>query len=452
MRFAPEETPYPFIAMVPQDVTEKLLAEALQQRGRSVEYRTTFVSAEQRGDRVVATLDHDGRRSEVSAAFVVGCDGAHSAVRHLLNLPFEGAQYEDLFLLADVETNDALPSDELQLCPSEFGPLAIFPMSATRRRVVATFDRQEGDAPSLELVRSILRQRAPEGIEARSMIWSSYFRIHHRQVAELRVGRMFVAGDAAHIHSPFGGQGMNTGLGDVWNLAWKLDLALRGRRRPQAAARQLHRRAAADHQGSRRDHRPDDPGHGDAEPVRTGASRHDHPGAVAPHALPARVRAETVRAGHRLRGQPDRRRRRRAVFDDSLRGGEGIRSRLLLMIGEGADSSAQRPRGSSPIRSATSSSSARDPLRASRSFGRTDTSPSRRAMRGRRGAGVREVGDGVDADLGRPGYPLATGSISASALPRRRGHADGVGRFHGSGMSGRGLRGTRRTGRHRARR
>ena len=142
---------------------------------------------------------------------MVGCDGAHSAVRHLLNLPFEGAQYEDLFMLADVETNDALPADELQLCPSEFGPAAIFPMSATRRRIVATVDRPEGDAPSLELVRSILRQRAPERDRGAVAALGSYFRIHHRQVAELRVGRMFIAGDAAHIHSPFGGQGMNTG-------------------------------------------------------------------------------------------------------------------------------------------------------------------------------------------------------------------------------------------------
>ena len=229
VRFAPEDSPYPFIAMVPQDITEKLLAEALRRRGRAVEYQTSFVSAEERGDRVRVSLEHDGRRDELTAAFVVGCDGAHSAVRHLLNLPFEGAQYEDTFLLADAQTNEALPADELQLCPSEFGPAAIFPMSATRRRIVATIERPEGDVPSLELVRRILRQRAPAGIEVRSIGWASYFRIHHRQVANLRAGRMFVAGDAAHIHSPFGGQGMNTGLGDVWNLAWKLDLALRGR-------------------------------------------------------------------------------------------------------------------------------------------------------------------------------------------------------------------------------
>ena len=101
-------------------------------------------------------------------------------------------------------------------------------MSSTRRRIVATIEQADGDAPTLELVQNILRQRAPIGLEARALHWSSYFRIHHRQVSRLRTGRIFIAGDAAHIHSPFGGQGMNTGMHDVWNLVWKLDLFLRG--------------------------------------------------------------------------------------------------------------------------------------------------------------------------------------------------------------------------------
>jgi 2-polyprenyl-6-methoxyphenol hydroxylase-like FAD-dependent oxidoreductase len=229
MRFEPDQTPYPFVAMVPQDVTERLLVQQLLARDGRVEYDTSFISAAEQADRVIARLEQYGQQSEVNAKYVVGCDGAHSAVRHLLNLPFEGAEYNDSFILADVETNDALPEDELQLCPSEFGPVAIFPMSANRRRVVATVDRVEGDAPALDLVQEILHQRGPAGFEASALHWSSYFRIHHRQAAMMRVGRMFIAGDAAHIHSPFGGQGMNTGLHDAWNLVWKLDLAVRGR-------------------------------------------------------------------------------------------------------------------------------------------------------------------------------------------------------------------------------
>jgi 2-polyprenyl-6-methoxyphenol hydroxylase-like FAD-dependent oxidoreductase len=228
MQFKPEESPYSFIAMVPQNVTEKLLAEQLQVKGGSVEYETTFVSADRQDDGVNVILDHKGEQVKLRASFVIGCDGAHSKVRQNLNLPLEGGEYDASFMLADIETNESLPGDELQLCPSELGPLAIFPMSTTRRRIVATVEHAEGDSPSLELVRKILDQRAPSTIKAHALHWSSYFRIHHRQAAQLRVGRMFIAGDAAHIHSPFGGQGMNTGLHDAWNLAWKLDLFLRG--------------------------------------------------------------------------------------------------------------------------------------------------------------------------------------------------------------------------------
>ena len=127
-----------------------------------------------------------------------------------------------------MDTNDDVPASELLLCPSQFGPVAIFPMSATRRRIIASIEEPEGDAPSLDLVQRILAQRAPASVKASAMHWSSYFRIHHRHVEKMRVGRIFIAGDAAHIHSPFGGQGMNTGLHDVWNLAWKLELFLRG--------------------------------------------------------------------------------------------------------------------------------------------------------------------------------------------------------------------------------
>ena len=229
IQFTPEQTPYAFVAMVPQDVTERLLASELRRRGGAVEYETRFASAEEDGESIRATLDRKGEPIEIRASFVVGCDGAHSTVRHQLNIPFEGAAYKDSFVLADVETNDAFPASELELCPSEFGPVAIFPMSATRRRIVASIDEVEDEAPSLPLVRRLLAERAPAGIEALSLGWSSYFRIHHRHVVRLRVGRFFIAGDAAHIHSPFGGQGMNTGLHDVWNLAWKLDLFLSGR-------------------------------------------------------------------------------------------------------------------------------------------------------------------------------------------------------------------------------
>ena len=341
MRFEPEQTPYPFVAMVPQNVTERLLLEALRRRGGDVEYESTFLSAEPAADGVRADVDQRGRRVSITAAFVAGCDGAHSAIRHLLHLAFEGGSYHDSFLLADVETNDALPSDEMQLCPSEHGPLAIFPMSATRRRIVATIEAREGEAPSLDLVRRILAERAPRGFEARALHWSSYFRIHHRHVGSLRSGRFFVAGDAAHIHSPFGGQGMNTGLQDVWNLAWKLDLVLRGHAgeallesygaerlpviRSVIATTDLMTRAMG-------------------TPSRVAQALRD---AIIPmvsrlapfqHAFVERLSELGIAyAGSPIVEGPGRR-----YWDDSLRGGDGIRNRFLLLAGEEEDASTRR--------------------------------------------------------------------------------------------------------------
>ena len=229
IRFEPENTPYPFISMVPQNVTEELLAQALKRKGAEVEYNTRFLSLSQSPDVVSVVIEKDGRQEQIRARYVVGCDGAHSAVRKSLGITLDGGEYDMPFMLADIETNQDLPSDEMQLCSSAKGPIAIFPMSATRRRVVATVDRSEGDAPTLEFTQRLLAERAPKGFQANKLYWSSYFRIHHRHASQLRSGRVFLAGDAAHIHSPFGGQGMNTGLHDVWNLVWKLELAVRGR-------------------------------------------------------------------------------------------------------------------------------------------------------------------------------------------------------------------------------
>ncbi len=149
IRFEPEQTPYPFVAMVPQNVTEQLLAAALERRGGSIEYNTSFVSLEQSLNAVTIKLDHDGAQEIIEAGFVVGCDGAHSGVRKSLGIELEGGDYDTPFMLADVETNPDLPANEMHLCPNTRGPVAIFPMSATRRRVVATIDRPEGDTPAL---------------------------------------------------------------------------------------------------------------------------------------------------------------------------------------------------------------------------------------------------------------------------------------------------------------
>jgi 2-polyprenyl-6-methoxyphenol hydroxylase-like FAD-dependent oxidoreductase len=336
MPFRPEESPYAFIAMVPQDVTERLLVEELRRKGGDVEYETTFRSAEAREDSVDVTVDRRGSPVRFRASVVVGCDGAHSAVRHLLGIPFEGAMYEDEFLLADVETNQALPADELELCPSELGPLAIFPMSAVRRRIVATVRAPEGEAPSLDLVRRALAERGPGGIEALALHWSSYFRIHHRHVARLRSGRMFLTGDAAHIHSPFGGQGMNTGLHDAWNLAWKLDLYLHGRAgEPLLDSYDAERLPVIRHVIAMTDvmtkvmGTPNPLVQALRNSVIPMASR------LAPfqHAFVEKLsELDIAYPDSPIVEGPGKR-----YFDDSMRGGTGIRSRFLLFVGEDGD-------------------------------------------------------------------------------------------------------------------
>lgn len=338
IRFMPKETPYPFVAMVPQDVTEKLLLAELRRKGGAVEYDTTFVSAVRHDGYVSAVLDQKGKPMELTAAFVVGCDGAHSAVRHLLNLSFEGAQYEALFMLADVETNEALPADELQLCPSEFGPLAIFPMSSTRRRIVATVERPEGDVPSLDMVRRTLEQRAPAAIEALSMRWSSYFRVHHRQVGRLRVGRMFIAGDAAHIHSPFGGQGMNTGLQDVWNLVWKLVLAVRGRGNEELLDSYTAERRPVIKSVIETTHRLT---RVMGTPSKLAQALRDTiiPVVSRLTAFQNRFIQNLSELGIAYGGSPIVAGAGKRYFDESLRGGKGIGNRFLLVLGENAGAS-----------------------------------------------------------------------------------------------------------------
>jgi 2-polyprenyl-6-methoxyphenol hydroxylase-like FAD-dependent oxidoreductase len=335
MRFAPEQSPYSFVAMVPQNETERLLVQELLRKGGDVEYGTKFVSAIQQNDGVTVTVDKNGANAALHAAFVVGCDGAHSAVRHAVNLQLEGGEYAPTFMLADVETNE-LPPEVLQLCPSELGPVAIFPMSATRQRVVATIEQAEGDAPPLDLVRTILAQRAPNGIEARSLHWSNYFRVHHRHAAQLRVGRIFIAGDAAHIHSPFGGQGMNTGLHDIWNLVWKLDLFLRGHGNEQlldsyAAERipiiknviettdQLTKVMGTPNKF--------------AQVLRDAFIPMVSRLAPFQHAFVQRL----SELGIAYRGSPIVEGPGKRYFDDSLRGGNGILNRFLLIVNDDAD-------------------------------------------------------------------------------------------------------------------
>jgi 2-polyprenyl-6-methoxyphenol hydroxylase-like FAD-dependent oxidoreductase len=225
-------TPYPFLLILPQGQTERILIDHLTGQGVQVERRRRLVGFVQAGDRVTATLaNEDGSEQTVPSRWLIGCDGARSEVRHILNLSFEGAEYEETFLLADAHVDWNLPDDEIHFFLTPEGGIGAFPMNeAGQWRLVDTTGALDTDDPSsiVNRFQELLRTQGHPGLVVHDPTWVSSFRIHRRVVGAFRAGRCFVAGDAAHIHSPAGGQGMNTGIQDAYNLAWKLGLVASG--------------------------------------------------------------------------------------------------------------------------------------------------------------------------------------------------------------------------------
>ena len=227
---------YPFGLMIPQCETERLLEARALAAGVSVERGAELVGFADGDDRVrVLVRGAGGADSEVDAAWLIGCDGAHSTVRHGLGLDFTGGAENNDWLLADVHIAGALPRDEVRIFLHPDGVRACFPLPPDRFRLIGDRGRARGEnppEPSLGDVQALLERRGPGGLTAHDPVWLSGFRINERQVPAYRHGRALLAGDAAHIHSPAGGQGMNTGMQDAFNLAWKLALVQQGRARP----------------------------------------------------------------------------------------------------------------------------------------------------------------------------------------------------------------------------
>lgn len=233
-------SPYAFALMVPQSETERLLAAHLAGFGVTVERSVELTDFTEGPDGIAARLRHgDGRQESVAAPWLVGCDGAHSAVRHGLGVAFHGAPQGDVWMLADVRLEGVgrPPQDEIATWFHRDGPLAIFPIPGGRARIIATVGRADparpAPEPTLAGVQAMIDRRAGGGFRAEDPVWLSNFRINGRKVDAYRRGRAFLAGDAAHIHSPAGGQGMNTGMQDAVGLAWRLALAVRGRAGPE---------------------------------------------------------------------------------------------------------------------------------------------------------------------------------------------------------------------------
>ena len=225
-------SPYPYMLVLAQDRHERLLVEHLATQGVQVERSTELTGFEQDERRVVARLRRaDGTEERCECAWIAGCDGARSAVRHVLDLGFPGATYERLFYVADVHARGAAVNGELNVALDEADLAAIFPLPGEgNARIIGTIrDDAERSGRTLgwdDVGRSILDRLR---LQVERVNWFSTYHVHHRVAGRFRSGRAFVLGDAAHIHSPVGGQGMNTGIGDAVNLAWKLAMVTRGK-------------------------------------------------------------------------------------------------------------------------------------------------------------------------------------------------------------------------------
>ena len=224
---------YNYALALAQSETERLLEERLARQGIAVERGKEAGAFTFGPDAVGVTLaDAGGQEESVAATWLVGCDGAHSTVRHALDVPFVGVTAPSDWILADVHVRGyPRPDTEGTIFWHRDGALLMIPMCGGRHRIIGEVPGGGGVAaasPSLETVQALVETRGPNGMQLFDPVWLTGFRINTRKVKQYRHGRVFLAGDAAHIHSPAGGQGMNTGMQDAFNLAWKLALVTRG--------------------------------------------------------------------------------------------------------------------------------------------------------------------------------------------------------------------------------
>jgi 2-polyprenyl-6-methoxyphenol hydroxylase-like FAD-dependent oxidoreductase len=235
------DTRFPFILFVSQAETEDVLNEYLRASGVVIERGTELVSFEREDDGLQCLLQRDdGRQERLHARFLVGCDGAHSAVRKGSGIEFEGGSYPQDFVLGDIEADGPLEPNAINSFARGGGVAMFFPLGRpTTWRVIAmaagnpaetTPRSSSGITSELELaeLQALVDPPTATAVRLRDPAWLTRFHLHHRQTATYRAGNVFLAGDAAHIHSPVGAQGMNTGIQDAWNLGWKLGLVARG--------------------------------------------------------------------------------------------------------------------------------------------------------------------------------------------------------------------------------
>ncbi|MDT9646367.1 FAD-dependent oxidoreductase, partial [Pseudomonas sp. JV245A] len=225
-------TPYPFLQIFPQDEHEQLLIERLALQGVEVERNTELLAFTDHGHLINARLrGPDGREEHCQAFYLAGCDGARSTVRKTLGTGFPGGTYQQVFYVADVQASGPSIDGQLHVDLDDADFLAVFPLAQSgRARLIGTVRDERAEHPE-NLRFEDVSQRAMRQlkVEVAQVNWFSTYKVHHRVAEQFRTGRVFLLGDAAHVHSPAGGQGMNTGIGDAINLAWKLAAVLSGK-------------------------------------------------------------------------------------------------------------------------------------------------------------------------------------------------------------------------------
>ena len=225
---------HPFLLDIPQPDTEAVLAERATELGIVVERGVSLTGLSQDGDGVEVTLRGPEGEQTTRVGWVVGADGGHSAARHLAGTHLDGAFHGQHFAMADVDVDTELSPDTIRMFTHPDGMGILFPLAGDRARIMFLVDDPGPDAPdpTLAQIQALADARMGGRVTVRDPRWLTYFEVHHAQVPGYRLGRVLLAGDAAHIHSPAGAQGMNTGIQDAANLAWKLALVVQGRADP----------------------------------------------------------------------------------------------------------------------------------------------------------------------------------------------------------------------------
>lgn len=223
---------YRYLLMTPQDVTETILTQRLEALGGRIHRGVSATSVEQDKDGVRVQVEQGGAPSFIQARYVVGADGMHSLVRQSAGIAFDGGQYAYSFVLADARMDWPLGREEVSLFFADAGPVVVAPLPNGRYRIVAAMENAP-EQPTAADIQGILDAHGPRGggVKVHDVTWSSRFRLHHRLAQSYRKGRLLIMGDAAHVHSPAGGQGMNTGLVDATVLGRLLSAVVSGRRK-----------------------------------------------------------------------------------------------------------------------------------------------------------------------------------------------------------------------------